>query len=122
RVSDASRTDANTLTDTSRLTDSKPDLTEDAHNYRDTHAEFHSRLADGCPSPRLREIRARLFDAAQLYRYWQVPEQRGTAPVSDPHGAICEAALRRDADAAADLLAAHIQAAADRLLKAAAGP
>ena len=91
-------------------------------SHREAHAEFHTRLADGCPSPRLREIRARLFDAAELYRYWQVPEQRGVRLSGDAHAAICQAALRRDADAAADLVAAHIQAAADRLLSGPSRP
>ena len=87
--------------------------------YREAHAGFHTALSAGCPSPRLREIRARLFDAAELYRHWHVPEQRSAGTLADPHVAICQAALHRDADAAADLLAAHIQVAADRLLRGA---
>lgn len=110
-------------------------------DYREAHERFHATLATACPSPRLREIRARLFDAAELYRHWQVPEQRAVPataatgvrgatgvsgvtrsavlPATDLHAAICQAALRRDADTAVELIATHIQAAADRLLRGA---
>jgi DNA-binding GntR family transcriptional regulator len=125
-VADGDHTWETTLTDALRRLEMT--LPPSRHNaqvsdvdgsYREAHAEFHTALAAGCPSPRLREIRARLFEAAELYRHWQVPEQRSAGTLADPHAAICQAVLRRDADTAADLLAAHIQVAADRLLRGA---
>ncbi|MCF2533253.1 GntR family transcriptional regulator [Yinghuangia soli] len=82
------------------------------------HALFHDALISASPSPRLRGLAASLRDRAELYRRWSGPlgSQDRTRDVACEHRDLMDAALDRDADRAAELLAAHINRTTDLLL------
>ncbi|WP_427918727.1 GntR family transcriptional regulator [Streptomyces sp. cg40] len=84
--------------------------------WRAAHAEFHGAVASGCASPLLQNIRAGLYDKAELYRAWAVKVSGGRDVVQE-HRQICEAVLDRDADRACELMAAHVQLTTDLLLE-----
>ncbi len=74
------------------------------------HAAFHLALAAGCGSPSLLAVRASLFDRSERYR--RLSARAGAEPDRDlerEHRGIAEAALRHEADAAAALLARHLE-------------
>lgn len=83
--------------------------------WRVVHSEFHAAVASGCASELLRSFRSELYDKAELYRVWAVRASARRDPAQE-HLEICEAVLARDADRAADLIAAHIQLTTDLLL------
>ena len=88
-----------------------------SEDWAAAHAEFHRALLAGCPNPRLRGVAASLRDAAELYRRWAV--SLGSDPHRDipgEHRAMLAAALAHDAEAAAEVLSAHIQHTTDVLL------
>lgn len=87
--------------------------------WRAAHSAFHASVASGCASPLLREIRAGLYDKAELYRAWAVDASVGRNVVKE-HREICEAVLDRDADLACELMAAHVQLTTDLLLQSVA--
>jgi len=76
--------------------------------YTAAHANFHATLVDACNSPCLLDIRASLFDATALYRLLSVPLNPDLRNKTGEHKAIMDAALARDIESAAALLAAHI--------------
>ncbi len=78
------------------------------------HAEFHSALLSGSPSPRLRDLAASLRETAELYRRWSgcLSRHQPRRDVPAEHRALMQAALDRDADRAAALLADHINTTA----------
>ncbi|OZM75790.1 GntR family transcriptional regulator [Pseudonocardia sp. MH-G8] len=80
------------------------------------HAAFHLALLSGCPNPRLRAVAASLRDSAELYRRWSVPMGHTPRDISGEHRAMLDAVLSHDADAAVDVLTAHIQHTSDILL------
>jgi DNA-binding GntR family transcriptional regulator len=86
--------------------------------WDEAHAEFHEALLQACPNRRLRELAVRLRQEFKLYRHWSDalsddPDRDAAAE----HQQLLDAAVARDADLAADRLAAHIAAPADRLLR-----
>jgi DNA-binding GntR family transcriptional regulator len=82
------------------------------------HGEFHAALAAGAGSPILERLRRQLYDASELYRYWagNLPHRGPHRHVHDEHTQIRDAALARDAERAAELLARHLEATAHELL------
>ncbi|WP_221329555.1 GntR family transcriptional regulator [Actinoplanes sp. L3-i22] len=79
------------------------------------HREFHRALLDGCGNAIMLETFDRLWIASELVRVWST--DRG--PVRDhlgEHLRLEEAALARDAGAAADLLSRHVSLTAAGLL------
>jgi len=74
------------------------------------HAAFHRALISACPSPRLRDLADSMRETAELYRRWSgsFPTQQAPRDVSAEHRGLMDAALDRDADLAARLLAVHI--------------
>ena len=67
-------------------------------------------LLEACPTRRLREIAASLRDAAELYRRWS--RHLGSEAERDipgEHEELRRAALAHDIEAAAALLARHIE-------------
>ena len=75
------------------------------------HAEFHRALISACPSPRLRDLAESMRETAELYRRWSgsfPTQQAAPRDVSAEHRGLMDAALDRDADLAARLLAIHI--------------
>ncbi len=73
------------------------------------HEHFHQTILAACGNARLLGVTLSLRDAFTLYRCWSRPVGHDTErDVAGEHAAIAEAVLRRDADAAADLLGKHI--------------
>jgi DNA-binding GntR family transcriptional regulator len=99
----------------------QPDEPARTPNYAwmKAHSEFHAALASACPSPRLRQLRQQLFDAAELYRYWSATLTDGRKRnVAAEHRALLDAALVHDVEKGVKLIARHIQRTSDLLLEA----
>ena len=81
------------------------------------HAQFHSALLSGSPSPRLRELADSLRETAELYRRWSgcLSGQQARRDVPAEHRALMQAALDGDADRAVALLTDHINLTASML-------
>jgi DNA-binding GntR family transcriptional regulator len=84
---------------------------EDGEHYSDAWSEahriFHRTLLEGCGNPVLLETFDRMWTASELARRWSARR----APDRDSageHGRLEEAALARDADAAAEVLTRHL--------------
>lgn len=74
------------------------------------HAGFHEALAAGCCSPTLLGVRRRLYDRAELYRWWSIEPGRAQGrDVACEHRELLEAMLSRDADLAVDRITRHIE-------------
>ncbi|MFC9425949.1 GntR family transcriptional regulator [Streptomyces sp. NPDC056987] len=76
--------------------------------WSEAHRRFHRALLEGCGNPVLLDGFDRLWTASELARRWSgavVPERDGVTE----HGALEEAALSRDAERAAGLLARHVR-------------
>jgi DNA-binding GntR family transcriptional regulator len=81
------------------------------------HGSLHQAMVSACASPHLLDIRASLFGAAELYRRWTRYRRGVQRDVLAEHGAMVDACLARDAGAASELMAAHIQHTADLVLE-----
>jgi DNA-binding GntR family transcriptional regulator len=79
------------------------------------HTAFHDALFSGSRNERLLAVTRSLAVEACLYWRWAVPLE-DTESVAAEHEAIFEAAVSRDADRAAELLAAHIASTAQLLI------
>jgi GntR family carbon starvation induced transcriptional regulator len=84
------------------------------------HGAYHTALCAAAGSPTLERIRRQMFDASELYRYWSAALPARTVQTvrrhaDEEHRDICEAALARDADRAAELMTAHLNATALQL-------
>ncbi|OIJ63453.1 GntR family transcriptional regulator [Streptomyces mangrovisoli] len=80
------------------------------------HEEFHHALLQGCGNARLLALATGLREAATLYRRWALPVGHDTErDVAGEHQGIVDAVLRRDADAAAELLGRHLDRTAQAL-------
>jgi GntR family carbon starvation induced transcriptional regulator len=99
-----------------RLAAMVPAVDNDA--WMQAHSEFHAALASACSSPILKQIRQRLFDAAELYRYWSatLPKPRRRRNVGKEHKALLDAALAHDVERSLELIARHLQLTTDLLL------
>jgi DNA-binding GntR family transcriptional regulator len=73
------------------------------------HRGFHMALLAACPSERLLSWSGSLFDQAERYRRASARLRRAARRTSNEHPKIMDAALRRDADTACELLAEHIR-------------
>ena len=78
------------------------------HRWVVCNREFHKVLLSPAPAPRLVGILASLLEAAALYVPLAITHRVGPAPQTE-HRAILDAYLRRDGEAAAAAVAAHIQ-------------
>ncbi|ROS44344.1 GntR family transcriptional regulator [Amycolatopsis thermoflava] len=75
--------------------------------WSEAHRVFHRTLLEGCGNAVLLETFDRMWTASELARRWATqrnPDRDG----SDEHRRLEEAALARDADTAAELLARHV--------------
>ncbi|WP_177231435.1 GntR family transcriptional regulator [Amycolatopsis saalfeldensis] len=75
--------------------------------WSEAHRVFHRALLDGCGNPVLLEAFDRLWSASELARRWSARRTPGRDHLRE-HRRLEEAALARDADAAAELLARHL--------------
>jgi DNA-binding GntR family transcriptional regulator len=85
--------------------------------WSEAHRVFHRTLLDGCGNSVLLEAFDRMWTASELARRWSThrnPDRDGV----EEHRRLEEAALARDADTAAELLARHVATTAAAL----AGP
>jgi DNA-binding GntR family transcriptional regulator len=75
--------------------------------WSEAHRVFHRTLLEGCGNPVLLETFDRMWTASELARRWSAqrnPDRDG----ADEHRRLEEAALARDADTAAEILAQHL--------------
>ncbi|GAA2683375.1 MULTISPECIES: GntR family transcriptional regulator [Actinosynnema] len=82
--------------------------------WAEAHRRFHRALLDGCGNPVLLDAFDRMWSASELARRWagtRTPQRDHAAE----HRALEEAALARDADAAAELLVRHLSLTAEAL-------
>ncbi|MGC2161742.1 MAG: FCD domain-containing protein [Silvibacterium sp.] len=87
-------------------------------DWAEAHAAFHLALVDGCASPWLLHLHSLLYAQSERYRRLSVSFAAKGRNVSREHRAIVNAALARDADAAVQLLAAHLEKTTRILLDA----
>lgn len=83
--------------------------------WSEAHRAFHRTLLEGCGNPVLLETFDRMWTASELARRWSAhsnPDRDGL----DEHRRLEEAALARDADGAAQLLARHLTLTATGLI------
>ena len=77
--------------------------------WEEAHSAFHLKLIERCDMPILLRFCGTLLDMNDRYRRIYLDFWNGQERVAGEHAAIAEAALTRRADAACDLLRAHIQ-------------
>ncbi|MCX4919040.1 GntR family transcriptional regulator [Streptomyces sp. NBC_00687] len=88
----------------------------------EVHEQFHLALLEGCGNDQLLSVAMSLRDAAAVYRHWSHPVGHDYGrDVASEHEAILKAAVDRDADRAAGLLARHIDRTAEGLRAVAEG-
>ncbi|WP_413099646.1 GntR family transcriptional regulator [Streptomyces sp. Inha503] len=94
-----------------RLARTPPYPPEEGEYYSDAwseaHRSFHRTLLEGCGNPILLETFDRMWTASELARRWSAhrnPDRDGI----DEHRRLEEAAVARDADTAAEVLAQHL--------------
>ncbi|WP_407495746.1 GntR family transcriptional regulator [Pseudooceanicola sp. MF1-13] len=97
------------------------DTREQAFERRRLHKEFHMALISECDSPILLHLCDQLHDKNARYRSlvdYCVPSERNYL---EEHEMIVEAALRRDGDAAVDLLVQHYGRSGEQITAALKG-
>jgi DNA-binding GntR family transcriptional regulator len=82
--------------------------------WSEAHRIFHRTLLEGCGNPVLLETFDRIWTASELTRRWSAQRAPGRDGV-DEHRRLEEAALARDADAAAATLVQHLTLTATNL-------
>jgi DNA-binding GntR family transcriptional regulator len=85
--------------------------------WSEAHRVFHRTLLAGCGNPVLLETFDRLWAASELARRWSAHHGPGRDHLAE-HRRLEEAALARDADAAAEELTRHLTLTADGLTQA----
>ncbi|WP_123666171.1 GntR family transcriptional regulator [Actinocorallia herbida] len=82
----------------------------------EVHERFHRALLDGCGNDQLLNVTMTLRDAAAVYRHWSVPVGHDfDRDVAREHAELLQAAVARNADLGAELLARHLDRTADGL-------
>lgn len=89
-----------------------------AEPWAEAHGAYHEALVAGCGSPWLLRLRSILYAQSERYRRLSLPLARTERDLGREHREIMDAALARDADRAAALLAAHFQLTSAILLEA----
>ncbi len=84
---------------------------EEGEHYSDAwseaHRVFHRTLLEGCGNPVLLETFDRMWTASELARRWAAQRSQDRDAIGE-HRRLEEAALARDADTAAEVLAQHL--------------
>jgi DNA-binding GntR family transcriptional regulator len=83
------------------------------------HDRFHNALIANCPNARLKSLASGLRANAEIYRNWSSGQR--TRDAVDEHQAMCDAALRHDAETACRILIGHLVATARVLLETSTG-
>ncbi|GAB3561606.1 GntR family transcriptional regulator [Amycolatopsis endophytica] len=97
------------------LTGEDGDVSED---WISRHETFHHTVLQGCGNSHLLDAAERLRRISAVYRYWSAGEtERVHRDLAAEHRAICEAAVARDGEAVATLLAEHIELTTRLLLQ-----
>ena len=89
--------------------------------YKEQHRRFHTALVSACTSEWIKRFQVTLNEQSERYRELVVAYYANTAPVRDlsqEHRDLMQAAIDRDGNRAARLVAEHIEATAANLLKA----
>ncbi|MEO8524242.1 MAG: GntR family transcriptional regulator [Caldimonas sp.] len=81
------------------------------------HRDFHSALVSACPSQRVLQLRAVLFDQAERYRILSIRHRPRLQDKHKEHEDIKDACLARNADLAGDLIVKHIDGTVENVLK-----
>lgn len=80
------------------------------------HEQFHHSLLAGCGNERLLAAAITLRDAAALYRWWSAPQGHARGrDVDAEHRQLLQTAVGRQADAAVESHARHLQRTTDLL-------
>jgi DNA-binding GntR family transcriptional regulator len=92
--------------------------TSEVDSFIDADRAFHRKLAELAENPVLSDFARSLHERSIRYWYlhlWQTLDDKATAK---QHTAIADAIARRDADAAAEAVRAHIESLRTRLMRA----
>ena len=76
--------------------------------WTEVHRSFHEACTAGCGSPRLMEIRATLYDQAEIIRQIARLRSDGTRDVAGEHRSILEVILAREPETAAEQIRRHV--------------
>ncbi|MFG3252661.1 GntR family transcriptional regulator [Streptomyces sp. NPDC048172] len=82
--------------------------------WAEAHRAFHRTLLEGCGNAVLLETFDRMWTASELARRWSAQRDPGRDGIRE-HRLLEEAALARDADAAAEVLDRHLTLTAEAL-------
>lgn len=94
-------------------------IDEEKLHWDEVHNSFHQALVSACGSPRLLSLRNALFDHAERYRNLSgLIAGVNKRDTMNEHKNLMDAALSRDADAAAKLIAEHYWRTCELLLEA----
>ena len=89
----------------------------DNPEWKVAHREFHESLVSACGSPTLLGIRQTLFERAERYRNISARFRPQPRDKAGEHRTLMKATVGRDADRACELIAKHIQATTDNVIK-----
>lgn len=81
------------------------------------HRQFHEALVSACDSATLLAIRTALFDRAERYRHLSASFRPRPRDKAGEHQTIMQAAISRNAGAAAKLIETHIRTTSDNVVK-----
>lgn len=95
----------------------RPDSAEVTPEWIEAHTEFHTAIVAGCGNQLIADFARSLRESAEVIHRASTVESQTDRNVPGEHAAIQQAVLARDADTAAELVAAHI----DRTMRLAQG-
>jgi len=95
-----------------------PKETSISDDWEAAHDAFHLALVAACDSPWLLKIRAQLYMQAERYRRLSLRISATRRDIAGEHQKLLKAAIARDAECAADLMARHLEATTHYLLEA----
>lgn len=92
-----------------------PERMSDA--WSGAHGAFHEAIVSACDSRYLLDIRRQLYARAERYRQLSYPYEKTHRDTAREHRAMLDAALSRNGDRAATLMAKHLETTASLLLE-----
>lgn len=85
--------------------------------YAEKHRAFHDTLVAPCTSDWMKRFRATLHHHSERYRLLAATHNDAARDIDGEHRALMEAALARESDLAAELIAAHVHETAQILMR-----